>query len=84
MKALKPGLMLLCMLMLGGCSWKRQPELASPVLPPQALMQQGPALHIPASGTNGDMLETILSLIADKGEAEKAKERLRQWRKEHE
>ena len=84
MKILRFGLILAFLLTFGGCSGKQPVEQVFPILPPTALMQPGQDLLLPESGTNGDLLEIVLALIADKAEAEAAKQRLRQWREAHE
>lgn len=80
----KIGLLILCLLMLGGCSAKPTVKTQFSVrLPPAALMQDCPETPIPAEGNNGDLLEVSASLRLDLAECNRQKARLRQWAEEH-
>ena len=86
MRHLKLGLMLLCILTLCACSTKRRGDPVC-ALPPLALMQPGEPFVPFAEGsltdgriTNGELLDLALGLLVDKGEEEKRKARLREWR----
>lgn len=84
MKCSKFGLLALLLLMLGGCSAKPlvRTELVIK-LPPEALMQDCPETPIPASGSNGDLLDVAASLRLDLRECNRQNARLRQWAEEH-
>ena len=77
------GLPALCLLMLGGCSMSQRPQLvqSATVLlsPPAALLADCPETPIPASGTNGDLLELAKLLRIDLAECSRSKARLREW-----
>jgi hypothetical protein len=47
--------------------------------PPAALLADCPETAIPASGSNGDLLETAKMLRVDLAECNRSKLRLREW-----
>lgn len=78
------GLLVTCLLMLGGCSGKQLVKTETAYqLPPEALMQDCPETAIPANGNNGDLLEVAASLRLDLQECNRKNARLRQWAEEH-
>jgi hypothetical protein len=49
------------------------------LVPPAALLADCPETPIPASGSNGDLLETARMLRIDLAECNRSKARLREW-----
>ncbi len=84
MRCSKFGPLVLCLLMVGGCS--TSPLVKTEVIqrmPPEVLMQECPETVIPQSGNNGDLLEVAASLRQDLEECNKKLKRLREWAHEH-
>ena len=84
MRCSKFGPLVLCLLMVGGCS--ASPLIKTEVvqsLPPPILMQECPETDIPENGNNGDLLEVAVSLRHDLQECNNKLKHLRQWAHEH-
>ncbi len=80
MKLSRLGLLLLSLILLGGCSTKPLVRTETVLLvPPASLMQDCPETSIPKSGSNGDLLEVAKMLRLDLAECNKSKARLREW-----
>ena len=78
----KIGLLLLPLLLLGGCSAKPITLIKTETVllaPPAALLADCPETPIPASGSNSDLLELAKMLRIDLSECNRKQERLREW-----
>lgn len=80
MKRIMSGLLLLSLLLLGGCSGGTLVKTETVLLqPPAALLASCPETPIPEAGTNGDLLEVAQMQRLDLMECNQKLFRLREW-----